>query len=81
MAKRKIPLTINPDNMSKGQAEAAMIAGKKVAHELYDEDSNEHIFLNEDKIIEGNDGVKHGSFEDKFWSQQQKWSWGWRIVD
>jgi hypothetical protein len=77
--KRKWQIEVNPNNMSKGQAEAAMLAGELVQHESWAENEMLRYSRVLNSIIDEH-GNKLGNFDDVMWSKEQKQQWGWKIV-
>lgn len=67
--------------MNQEQAYQEMLQGKKVRNIYYSD--NEFVFLNKSLELETEDGCKHGTRLDEFWSKYQKGlpTDGWSIVE
>jgi hypothetical protein len=78
-ANKRIKIEINPNNMSKGQAEAAMLSSATVKHSSWDE--SEYIFYSRLKnIILDEEEKALGDFDDKFWQDKKLPQWGWQKI-
>jgi len=75
-----LQIAINPQNMSKGQAEAAMLAGHKISHISWDK--NEYLYYSKisRRIIDESDAIL-GDFDCEVWQKEQTQQWGWLIVE
>ena len=63
--------------MTKKEALDSMFNGKKVRHMYYSD--KEYLFINNNRVFETENGYTHGTINDDFWMNIQKWETGWEI--
>lgn len=56
--------------MNQTEAYQYMVSGKKVRHQHYSD--HEYVFINDDGIIETEEGFTHGTVTDIFWANYQR---------
>ena len=73
-------IVINPQNMSKGQAEAAMLNGSSIAHISWSPEEK-FSYSRSRKVIIDEQGDSLGNLDDQVWKLEQNQQWGWLIVE
>lgn len=63
--------------MTKTEAYEHMEKGYKVRHEYYSD--HEYVFLNKNGELQTEEGCRHGTKNDEFWTKYQIWEEGWSI--